>query len=81
MYSGNAGIVHDFGAILEAMRLLRDDPRIFFLFVGDGPRRREVEAFAHREHVTNFAYRDYFPREFLRDSLSVVLGALAEVAA
>jgi len=71
MYSGNAGIVHDFGAIFEAMRLLRDDPRIFFLFVGDGPRRREVEAFAHREHVTNFAYRDYFPREFLRDSLSV----------
>ena len=70
MYSGNAGIVHDFGAIFEAMRLLRDDPRIYFLFVGDGPRRREVEEFARREDVTNFSYRDYFPRDLLRYSLS-----------
>ena len=71
MYSGNAGIVHDFGAIFEAMRELRDDPRIFFLFVGDGPRRAEVEAFARAERLDNFIYRDYFPRELLRHSLSV----------
>jgi len=71
MYSGNAGIVHDFGAIFEAMRELRHDPRIFFLFVGDGPRRAEVEAFARREQLTNFTYRDYFPRELLRHSLGV----------
>ena len=71
MYSGNAGIVHDFGAIFEAMRVLRDDPKIFFLFVGDGPRRREVEVFASREAIHNFAYRDYFPRDCLRYSLSI----------
>ena len=71
MYSGNAGIVHDFGAIVEAMRALRDDPRVFFLFVGGGPRRAEVEAFAQREGLTNFAYHDYVPREMLRHSLSV----------
>jgi glycosyltransferase involved in cell wall biosynthesis len=71
MYSGNAGIVHDFGAIFEAMRLLRDDPRIYFLFVGDGPRRAEVEQFAEQEGLTNFAYHDYFPRDMLRHSLSV----------
>jgi len=71
MYSGNAGIVHEFGPICEAMRELRDDPRIFFLFVGGGPRRSEVEAFAAREGLTNFEYRDYFPRELLPQSLSV----------
>ncbi len=71
MYSGNAGIVHDFGAIFEAMRVLRDDPKIFFLFVGDGPRRREVEVFASLEGIHNFAYRDYFPRDCLRYSLSI----------
>jgi glycosyltransferase involved in cell wall biosynthesis len=53
------------------MRVLRDDPRIYFLFVGDGPRRREVEEFARREGIANFAYRDYFPRDLLRHSLSV----------
>jgi len=71
MYSGNAGIVHDFGAILQAMCELRDDPRVFFLFVGGGPRRAEVEAFADKERLPNFEYHDYLPRELLRYSLSV----------
>lgn len=71
MYSGNAGIVHEFGPILEAMRRLRDDARIHFLFVGGGPRRREIEAFAVSHELGNFSYRDYFPREQLRYSLSV----------
>jgi glycosyltransferase involved in cell wall biosynthesis len=71
MYSGNAGIVHDFDAICEAMRLLKDDPRIYFLFVGDGPRRREIEEFAEEHGIRNFEYRGYFTREELRYSLSV----------
>ena len=71
MYSGNAGIVHDFRDICEAMRLLKDDPRIYFLFVGDGPRRKEIEAYAREHDITNFEYRGYFNREQLRYSLSV----------
>ena len=71
MYSGNAGIVHDFDAICEAMRLLKDDPRIHFLFVGNGPRRAEIEAFAREHAIGNFEYRDYFSRDQLKYSLSV----------
>jgi colanic acid biosynthesis glycosyl transferase WcaI len=71
MYSGNAGIVHDFDDICEAMRLLRDNPRIYFLFAGDGPRRREIEAYAARHELANFSYRPYFPREDLDASLKV----------
>src|SRR5690348_8927474 len=71
MYSGNAGIVHEFGPICEAMRLLKDDPRIYFLFVGAGPRRAEIERFAAEHGITNFQYRDYFTRDELRYSLSV----------
>jgi glycosyltransferase involved in cell wall biosynthesis len=71
MYSGNAGIVHDFDAICEAMRLLKDDPRVYFLFVGNGPRRAQIEAFARSNEIGNFQYRDYFTREQLRYSLSV----------
>lgn len=71
MYSGNAGIVHDFDAVLEAMRRLRDDPRIFFLFVGGGPQRAKIEEYARENGLANFAYREYFPREHLRYSLPV----------
>ncbi|HEX2718889.1 MAG TPA: glycosyltransferase family 4 protein [Gemmatimonadaceae bacterium] len=71
MYSGNAGIVHEFGPILDAMRALRDEPRLFWLFVGDGPRRGEIESHARDHAISNFRYREYFERDQLRYSLSV----------
>ncbi|MFL5616658.1 MAG: glycosyltransferase family 4 protein [Gemmatimonadaceae bacterium] len=71
MYSGNAGIVHDFDAICEAMRLLKDDPRIYFLFVGNGPRRREIEEYVAANGIMNFQYREYFRREQLKYSLTL----------
>jgi len=71
MYSGNAGLVHEFGPILEAMRLTKDDRQLFWLFVGDGPRRAEIERFIADHGISNAMYRGYFPREQLRHSLSV----------
>lgn len=71
MYAGNAGIVHDFKDICEAMRILRDDPEIYFLFVGGGPRRREIEAFVRDHEIENFQYRGYFERDRLRYSLGL----------
>ena len=71
MYSGNAGIVHDFDDILEAMRLLEGDPRIAFLFVGGGPQRQRIERYAAEHGLTAFRYLDYFPRDQLRWSLAV----------
>ena len=71
MYSGNAGLVHEFGPILEAMRLTKDDARIYWLFVGDGPRRAEIERFIAEHGIANASYRGYFPREMLKYSLSV----------
>lgn len=70
MYSGNAGLAHRFEEVLEAMRRLKDDDRFFFLFVGGGPRKAEVEAFIAEHGIGNAAYRGYFPREQLSQSLS-----------
>jgi colanic acid biosynthesis glycosyl transferase WcaI len=69
MYAGNAGIVHDVTPILGAMQLLRDHPRVFFLFVGGGPRRTEVELFAELAGISNFAYREYVSRAELAELL------------
>jgi glycosyltransferase involved in cell wall biosynthesis len=69
MYSGNAGLVHDFSAICEAMRILRDDDRFFFLFVGSGPQRTAIEAFAREQQLKQFAYQDYVGREDVSASL------------
>lgn len=70
MYSGNFGLGHDAQTIIDAMRLLKGDAGIRFVFIGGGKRRAEVEA-AVREHaLTNVVYEDYVPREELSRSLS-----------
>jgi glycosyltransferase involved in cell wall biosynthesis len=71
MYAGNAGIVHDFDAVLEAMRRLADDARVRFVFVGGGPRRAEIEAYARAHTLRNFAYYPYVSRDDVAAVLAV----------
>lgn len=71
MYSGNLGLAHSFAEFLGAARRLRDRDDILFLFVGDGPRRAEVETAQAAEGLTNIRFLDYFPREQLHASLSL----------
>jgi glycosyltransferase involved in cell wall biosynthesis len=70
MYSGNAGIVHDFDAVLRAAEQLTADPTIYFVFIGGGPRRTEIEAFVRSHEIRNFAYYPYVPRERVADTLA-----------
>jgi glycosyltransferase involved in cell wall biosynthesis len=70
MYSGNAGIVHDFDAVLGAVERLTGDPTIYFVFIGGGPRRPEIEAFVRSHEIRNFAYYPYVPRERVADALA-----------
>ncbi len=70
MYSGNAGLAHRFDEVLAAMHTLKNHPDLFFLFVGSGPRKAEIIAFAEAHGIENFRYTDYLPREQLRYSLS-----------
>ena len=45
MYSGNAGLAHQFDELLSTMVQLKNHPRLFFLFVGSGPQRKHIELF------------------------------------
>ncbi len=71
MYSGNAGLAHRFDELMEAMRTLRDHPEIFFLFAGDGPRKKEILAYVAKHAISNFRYIDYVPRAELARSLAL----------
>ncbi len=70
MYSGNAGLAHRFEEVLAAMHTLKNHPDLFFLFVGSGPRKKDIITFAEEHGIENFRYLDYLPREQLRYSLS-----------
>ena len=71
MYSGNLGLAHSFDDFLEAARRLRHRDDMVFLFVGDGPRKKEVVAAKEAEGLDNIRLMDYFPREQLHASLSL----------
>lgn len=67
MYAGNAGLAHRFDEVVEAMRLLCDDDRFFFLFVGGGAQRAVIErAIAERG---GGVYLDHVPSDALSDAL------------
>lgn len=70
LYSGNMGLAHEFDTALEAAEILSDHPRIRFAFVGDGPRRGEVEAEVGRRGLTNVEFRPYVRRGLLGESLT-----------
>ena len=69
LYSGNMGLAHEFDTVLDAAEILRDEPRVLFAFVGQGPRRAEVEERASQRGLPNVEFRPYVPREALGESL------------
>lgn len=71
MYSGNLGMAHSATEFVDAARRLRDREDIVFLFVGDGPRLKEVREAKEAEGLDNIRFLDYFPREQLHASLSL----------
>jgi colanic acid biosynthesis glycosyl transferase WcaI len=71
MYSGNLGLAHQFDEFVDAAERLQDRPDITFLFVGAGPRLKEVQSAVTERQLMNVRFMDYFPRESLHMSLSV----------
>lgn len=68
-YSGNLGRVHDLDPVLDLAERLADDPRIRFLFTGDGARRPALEADAARRGLRNVTFRPPSPRAGLSAAL------------
>jgi colanic acid biosynthesis glycosyl transferase WcaI len=71
-YSGNLGRAHEFETVLAAASLLRDQPRILFLFIGGG-HQFELLAAAVRAHglQKKFRFIPYQDQATLAYSLNV----------
>jgi colanic acid biosynthesis glycosyl transferase WcaI len=70
MYSGNMGQGHRFETILEAARRLAQQRRLFFVFIGGGAKRVQIEAFRNTQALKRFILLPYQPKERLRETLS-----------
>jgi colanic acid biosynthesis glycosyl transferase WcaI len=70
MYSGNLSPVHPIDTILQAARALRDEPRLAFVFIGEGGARAAVEEAIRRDRLEHALLLPYQPLAELRYSLS-----------
>lgn len=70
-YSGNLGRAHELETILNAAKILRDESRFKFLFVGGGYLLQKLEQEVKQLSLDNVVLRPYQPRSGLNESLAL----------
>ncbi len=63
LYAGNLGHTSEFEDVFCVADLLRDDPSIHFVLVGDGVKREELQRSVFRRGLPNILLLPYQPRE------------------
>ncbi len=79
LYSGNMGRCHDMDTILETALLLRDQPTIQFLFIGNGAQREHCLKWVETHQLSNCRFLPYQAKETLPLSLAACDLALVSV--
>lgn len=71
LYSGNMGISHDFAGLLEAAKLLKGEPNVAFVFIGDGAKRDEIVRYVSENQLNNTLTLPFQSEHMLPQSLSM----------
>jgi glycosyltransferase involved in cell wall biosynthesis len=84
LYSGNMGLTHDLESLIEAAHILEAEKNIFFLLIGEGGKRKKLEAVVTQKKLENVRFLPYqdaasFPLAMASADVGVVtLGTGAE---
>jgi glycosyltransferase involved in cell wall biosynthesis len=70
MYSGFAGVWHDFEVICDALTLPENDKQTQWLFSGSGPGIDDITTLAEEHRALNIVIRDRVERKYLQEFLS-----------
>lgn len=63
LYIGAHGISQGLESLVEAAELLKDDPEVVFLFVGEGAKKKELTAQAEAKGLTNIRFLGGQPKD------------------
>ena len=83
IYAGILGLAQGLETILESANLLRENPQIHFLFIGDGPKKVELIDLAKKYTLPNVTFLSEKPTDQIPEYLSaadVALVPLRKVA-
>ena len=75
-YFGNMGTIQDMDTILGAIRALKEEPDIFFLFAGHGNKLDALKEHLHQEGLANAEVLDYLHGKDYLDALQISSAAL-----
>ena len=70
-YFGNMGTMQDMETILGAMRELKNDPDVFFLFAGHGNKMETLKQIVAEEALPNIAIHDFLHGKDFADALAI----------
>lgn len=70
VYSGNMGVSHYFADLLATALELQNHEQVKFVFIGAGPRKKEVVEFQEQHNLPNVRIMGYQPMDKLVESLS-----------
>ena len=70
MHSGNVGLSQNLEVLIEAADRLRSKARLTIAIVGDGSKRRALEAMAAARGLDNVRFFPYQPKALLHDSFA-----------
>ncbi len=56
LYSGSHGVVNALGSVLDAAELLREEPAVHFLLVGQGPEKESLQRRAQKAGLPNVSF-------------------------
>ena len=70
-YFGNMGTMQDMETILGAIRELKDNPDIYFLFAGHGNKMEKLKEIVEQEQISNITIHDFLHGKDFEDALSI----------
>ena len=70
-YFGNMGTMQDMDTILGAIRELKDDPGIFFLFAGHGNKMEKLKEIVEQEQFSNITIHKFLHGKDFEDALAI----------
>jgi len=79
-YFGNMGTAQDMDTILGAIRILKDDPNVFFLFAGHGNKMDALKKIVQEEEIRNIEIFSFLHGQRFQDALAISDGALVSLA-
>lgn len=80
MYSGNLGRFHDLDTIVGAVKILKNDSQIKFVFIGDGIKKQILLTIKKELNLNNLIYLPYMPVEDLKETLPAADLALISIS-